>query len=142
MQTEFQSGGEKNLQPEVDGMARTLLIFVSAFSVLLPIATPLTQWVTKRTPIIIPSGAEDGVPPACELALHPVAPNPFGSSTEIRFSSNQSSDATVAVFEVEGRRVWWRRVGAAPDGDHRVVWPLTVEKTPVNRSPAERTSSA
>jgi hypothetical protein len=35
------------------------------------------------------SGAEDGVPPAGEPAPHPVTPNPFGSSTEIRFSSNR-----------------------------------------------------
>ena len=95
-------------------MARSLPILLAAFAVLLPLTAPHAQWVTKRIPFMIPSGAEDGVPPASELALHPVAPNPFGTSTEIRFSSNESSDVTVTVFDVEGRRVWWRRVGRMP----------------------------
>ena len=93
-------------------MPRSIPFFLAAFEVLPLEATPgqcLPDTCITNIPLEIFSGAEDGVPPVSELVVHPVAPNPFGSSTEIRFSSNESSFATVAVFDVESRRVWWRR---------------------------------
>ena len=93
-------------------MPRSIPFFLAAFEVLTLEATPgqcLPDTCITNIPLEIFSGAEDGVPPAGEPALHPVAPDPFGTSTEIRISFIESSVATITVFDVECRRVWWRR---------------------------------
>lgn len=50
-------------------------------------------------------------------------PNPFNAATTIRYGLPQDvADAEIEIFDVIGRRVRRLRLGAQPEGFHRVTW--------------------
>ena len=50
------------------------------------------------------------------------SPNPFRSSTEIRFALPRAGAATVAIYDVSGRRLWEASPSAWSQGEHAVLW--------------------
>jgi hypothetical protein len=60
------------------------------------------------------------------LVLYPNYPNPFNSSTEIRYfipkASPRGSQAELLVYDVMGRRVRKLFEGNAAPGEHRALW--------------------
>ncbi|HMB71408.1 MAG TPA: CRTAC1 family protein, partial [bacterium] len=52
-----------------------------------------------------PTGVGESRPASPEPRLHPVAPNPFGSSTEVRFELPRPGRVRLRVYDVVGRRV-------------------------------------
>ena len=63
--------------------------------------------------------------PACPLptdvTLYPAAPNPFNSTTTIRYSLPRSSDVQLTVYDSAGRLVEALSDGWAEAGNHRAV---------------------
>jgi hypothetical protein len=49
-------------------------------------------------------------------------PNPFGPQTEIQYSLVESGEATLNVYDVEGRLVRTLQEGRQEAGDHTVAW--------------------
>lgn len=65
-------------------------------------------------------------PGAPALALAPPAPNPASASgTDIRFSLPTPGNATLAVYDVTGRRVSTLLSGFAPAGTQSAHWDAT-----------------
>ena len=62
------------------------------------------------------------------FALAPPAPNPARSGAEVRFSLAAPGPATLAAYDVSGRRVRTLVAGAAPAGPQRVRWDATDER--------------
>lgn len=56
------------------------------------------------------------------LRLEPAAPNPFATSTALRFSLTRSGSVQLAVYSVDGRRVRTLVSGTLPAGVHSVTW--------------------
>ncbi|MFZ1948401.1 MAG: FlgD immunoglobulin-like domain containing protein [bacterium] len=50
------------------------------------------------------------------------APNPFGSTTEIRYSVGAACEVGLEVFDVQGKIVRTLTAGAVPAGSHTIVW--------------------
>lgn len=50
------------------------------------------------------------------------APNPFNPRTEIELAVPRAGHASVAVFDLRGRRVAQLHAGALPAGEHRLTW--------------------
>lgn len=68
------------------------------------------------------TGLPDEEKPLC-FALYPVTPNPFGPRTHIVFDLPSSSDVTVAIYNIAGRRVKTMVAGAYMEaGQHVVPW--------------------
>ena len=67
-------------------------------------------------------------PGATLFALAPPLPNPAGASVEIRFSLAAPAHATLAVYDVSGRRVTTLLSGLTPAGPHRVLWDASDER--------------
>ena len=57
-----------------------------------------------------------------EYALSPNAPNPFSSSTEIRFALPEAAAVRLAVYDVTGREVAVLAEGSFPAGEHGATW--------------------
>jgi hypothetical protein len=73
----------------------------------------------------VPSGyvgvsGTTGIP--TEMWLRPVWPNPTGSGATIRFGLPTELDASLALFDVSGRRVDVLVEGVQPAGERSVVW--------------------
>jgi len=66
-------------------------------------------------------GAEDGVLPK-EFVLFPNYPNPFNASTLVSFALPRPAAATVAVYDVLGRRIRTLTDQAFAAGKHSVRW--------------------
>jgi len=77
-------------------------------------------------------GEDDGVLPQ-ELVLYPNYPNPFNASTLVSFSLPRPAAATVAVYDVLGRRIRTLTDQAFAAGKHSVRWEGTDDQ---NRSVA------
>ena len=56
------------------------------------------------------------------VALRPATPNPFRGSTSIPYSLPRAGPVRIRVFDVAGRQVAVLMAGAAPAGEHAVVW--------------------
>jgi hypothetical protein len=68
-----------------------------------------------------PTAVADGAAPT--LRLHAVVPNPFNPSTTIRFEvPGQGGHVSLAVFDVNGRRVRTLKDGWASGGPHTARW--------------------
>jgi hypothetical protein len=65
--------------------------------------------------------AEEGAAPA-RFALLPPAPNPSSGRTALRFTLPEAGEATLAVYDLLGRRVALLADGAHPPGEHVAVW--------------------
>ena len=84
-----------------------------------PACAPFTIHYARSTPFA-------GVPPGAgtHVALSPVAPNParLGASLHVAFELAATSEATIELHDVAGRRVAERSIGALPAGPHALEW--------------------
>lgn len=62
-----------------------------------------------------------GLSPA-GLVLHPAVPNPFNPTTTIAFELPEASPVTLAIYDVQGRRVRTLVDGTRRAGPHAEVW--------------------
>jgi choice-of-anchor B domain-containing protein len=77
-------------------------------------------WGNDPVGIVEPTeGSSSGGP---SFALLPNHPNPFAGATTIRFSLPAESQARVAVFSTDGRRVATLVDGALVSGSHALTW--------------------
>jgi hypothetical protein len=89
-------------------------------------ATDLPKTGTYRLVIAVGGSAVDApqieAPPSA-FALAAPRPNPFGTETSIRFDvPSGGGPATVAIFDVNGRRVATLAEGEQPAGRHTLTW--------------------
>lgn len=78
--------------------------------------TYTTSWMmTSGT-----STAVEEVPAAEHFALERAYPNPFTTSTTIRYHLNHAASVTFSVYDALGRRVRLRHLGMQSVGEHRV----------------------
>ncbi len=56
------------------------------------------------------------------LNIHPLSPNPFNSSTTIRFGLDKSAPTRLTIFGLDGRLVSELARGRMSAGEHSVVW--------------------
>ncbi|MDK9699744.1 MAG: T9SS type A sorting domain-containing protein [bacterium] len=79
-----------------------------------------------RTAPVFPESSTQEYPSENTLPTSPritlAYPNPFNSSTTIRYSLPQAGDATIAVYDVTGRVVTELRKGYLPGGDGSYHW--------------------
>jgi hypothetical protein len=54
--------------------------------------------------------------------LSPNFPNPFNSSTTIRFGLAEREEVRIDIFDILGRKIETLTDGALPAGEHEVVW--------------------
>jgi hypothetical protein len=62
------------------------------------------------------TGVDDRVPEVRAFTVLPNSPNPFGTTTEIRFGLPRAADVVLRVYDIAGRRVFEKRVEALPPG--------------------------
>jgi hypothetical protein len=80
---------------------------------------PLADSIEIR--IVTPTGAPD-VHPTPLFALDRPHPNPFTGSCRLEYGLSRAGRATLAVFDVRGRRVRLLRSGPAAPGRHAATW--------------------
>lgn len=72
------------------------------------------------------TGVGDDAPPPADvapgLALR-AWPNPFWSTLRLDFRLPAAADVAVAVYDLQGRKVWTRALGRLDAGAHEVGWP-------------------
>jgi hypothetical protein len=75
----------------------------------------------KTVTVFAPTGAPES-PGSPALLLRPPAPNPFLSSTAVRYDLPREAPVRLSVHDVTGRRI--RELVAAPRsaGRHSVIW--------------------
>ncbi len=79
-------------------------------------------WVSVQD-IATGASGPDGVAAApLRFALHAGVPNPFRTGTRIRFDLPAASPMTLAIHDVQGRRVRTIVHGPLPAGRHAVAW--------------------
>jgi len=73
---------------------------------------------------LAPAGAvsADVLPAVHDRLTISTAPNPFRSTTAVRFAIPNASPVSLDVFDVTGRRVTTLVSGNLPAGEHRVEW--------------------
>ena len=62
------------------------------------------------------------IPPALAVTLHDPSPNPFNPRTTVAFDLVRAGRATVAVYDLGGRRLTTLADGMFEAGRHEVVW--------------------
>ena len=67
-------------------------------------------------------GIDDRAPSVSALTVLPNSPNPFSSTTEIRFGLPEPADVTLEVYDVAGRSVFARRYERMEAGLQHVVF--------------------
>jgi hypothetical protein len=72
----------------------------------------------------VPDGDQGGEAP---IALHQNHPNPFTLSTTIAFTLRRPGHVTLAVYNIQGRRIRTLVDEGATEGDHTVSWDGTDE---------------
>ncbi len=70
----------------------------------------------------VAGAADPETPDAGMSSMEQNSPNPFGPRTEIRYSLAEADDATLNVYDVEGRLVRTLQEGRQDAGDHTVAW--------------------
>ncbi|MCU0611942.1 MAG: hypothetical protein MUE60_09155 [Candidatus Eisenbacteria bacterium] len=70
----------------------------------------------------------DDAPLVDDLLLGPCTPNPFGSTTTIRFNLPRPGAATVTIRDLMGRTVATLAAGVREAGPHAVLWEGTDER--------------
>jgi Zn-dependent metalloprotease len=68
------------------------------------------------------TGAEDGFGVRFVTGLDQNAPNPFGSTTDIRFRLAQPGSVALSIYDATGRRVVTLADGVREPGEHHVSW--------------------
>lgn len=84
---------------------------------LLPLLADSVSWTVSRSGA---TAVEDPAPPAFSLDGH--YPNPVRGATTFHFRLPAPGPATLAVYDVQGRRVATVAAGARAGGIHRVSW--------------------
>jgi hypothetical protein len=56
------------------------------------------------------------------FALHQNSPNPFNSSTSIRYSLATGAAVTISLYNLGGQKLLTFRLGRQPAGDHFIRW--------------------
>ena len=57
-----------------------------------------------------------------DLSLQGIAPNPMTSLTTISYQSSGFSEATLEVYDINGRLVRTQNLGSSPAGQHTAMW--------------------
>jgi len=83
-------------------------------------ATPASRVFHTREGAGTTGIPDDPVPEA--FTVRAAMPNPFSSTTVISFSLPSTQPASVAVYDLRGRRVQTLLAGLQPAGRHRVEW--------------------
>ena len=65
-----------------------------------------------------PAAAQPAIP---SFALCGVHPNPAARGAVVRFALPDAAPATLALFDISGRRMWSRDLGALASGEHHVL---------------------
>jgi hypothetical protein len=68
------------------------------------------------------TGVDDGVSTHFVTRLDQNSPNPFNPKTEIRFSLRQAGQASLRIFDAQGREVKRLAEGNLPAGPQSIVW--------------------
>ena len=76
------------------------------------------EWILRT--VGTPTAAGDATPRA--FALEPNVPNPFNPTTSIAFTLPDAARASLAIYDVAGRRVRTLVSGRVSGGVHRVRW--------------------
>lgn len=104
-----------------------------------PTRTPPADWCFTVTNVVLAGATYDAasnvVTSACEstvgkrpsatatgVVLHRNHPNPFGSSTSIRFELPSAGRVTLGVYSIRGRRIVQLVDGILPAGQHTLQW--------------------
>jgi len=66
-------------------------------------------------------GVEGGPPPPTSFALRGAWPNPFHTTTRLRYTMPEWGEVTLEVFDVLGRQVARRALGLQSPGEHEAV---------------------
>jgi len=99
---------------------------------------PSTFTTAARVAVVLDDGSADGIsgisgeftiesivgvggPEAVEFALPGASPNPSSSGVNVVFSLPNASRATLALYDVAGRRLAFREVGSMGAGRHTVM---------------------
>jgi hypothetical protein len=56
------------------------------------------------------------------FSLSPNYPNPFNSSTTLRYSLPVQSSATIDIYDILGRKIQTLAEGIKPAGNYQIVW--------------------
>ncbi|MEM1041281.1 MAG: S8 family serine peptidase [Bacteroidota bacterium] len=78
------------------------------------------MWISAHMGNFVDTEAEGGVAEA--VALAPSYPNPFASSTSVRYALPRPAEARLDVFDALGRRVATLAEGVQAAGDHEATW--------------------
>ena len=81
---------------------------------------------SDNTPVLV-AGADAGAPPEARTGLGIVFPNPFRDGVVIRMSLRRDAAASLAVFDVTGRRVRTLLSGVQPAGARTMTWDASDE---------------
>ncbi len=88
----------------------------------------MKEWIAKRLVWIdahlgLLAEVKEALPMVPEaVILYPNYPNPFNTTTTIRFSLSRASMVDLAVYTLTGERVRTLFSGPKPKGEHTVVW--------------------
>jgi hypothetical protein len=80
----------------------------------------ILRTTTGGLAVSVEEGHEPDLP--SRIRLEQNYPNPFNATTEIRFSLDRSSDATLEIFDLMGRKVATLLSGRLVAGSHIVRW--------------------
>lgn len=95
---------------------------VSAPLVNIPLALTVTAGPLPSPPAIAGAGPSVTETLPDRFRVYAVAPNPFASSTRMRFDLPQPADTRILVYDLAGRRVRALLSGRVPAGRHEVAW--------------------
>lgn len=69
-----------------------------------------------------PKMKDDDIQIPSEVTLEPAFPNPFNSTTSIKYNLRHAGDVTVGIFDLSGREVIRIFDGWSPEGQNQVAW--------------------
>ncbi len=78
----------------------------------------------KFTPDSTDAVHEPNISPASDFSLT-AYPNPFNSSTVIEYDLAVTSEVSIGIFDIQGRRLETIEQGRQPAGPHSVIWDAT-----------------
>lgn len=76
----------------------------------------IMNWLSSTT------GIEPNDPTPMEFSLSQNYPNPFNASTTIKYNLPKSSDVSIEIFDILGRKVETLVSGNQSAGSHSVIW--------------------
>ncbi len=74
-------------------------------------------------PFTVGAATGVGAEASTALGLAPPRPSPFGDQTHLTYSLPAATTVTLAVYDVQGRRVRLLAGGSQPAGTHTLAWP-------------------